>query len=647
MKFQLVFVILAVSAVLSLLTPNRTWKKIFTISGVVSASLVGLFLVLPILGSGVPWEVSLSSSIPWLNLAWGVDSLSAFFLVAIFGLSAIIAVSSWSYSASPFFPVLVGSMAAVVMARDGFLFLICWEVMSLSSFFLVTTEHEIREVRTAGWIYLIATHLATAFLMAFFVLLYKETGSFLFVSFQNLGPIPPVLAGTLFIFAVIGFGTKAGIFPFHVWLPHAHPAAPSPVSAIMSGVMIKTGIYGILRMLTFFPNPPLWWGGILIILGMLSAFMGILNGAAERDYKRLLAYSSVENIGIMVTGLGLALIGITLHEPSLTFLGLGGALLHLWNHALFKGALFLAAGQVLHATHSRMMEDLGGLYRKMPFMGTLILILAMALAGLPPLNGFMSEILIYVGLFHGVQYTTGFPLFVIVAALLAMAFAGGLTVLAFGKLFGIIFLGEPRKELKTTPEHFSTTLAACLLLTILCSAMVFYAGKIWPMIQSIVIQIAPASTPLVGDEPQQLLSGLSALFLFFIGAILLAWIVHLLFRDKKPKKVLTWDCAYAAPSPRMQYTSSSFVQPLVVFFSPLLRPFSGFKKITDFFPKEVPFAQEKRDLSEDQIFRPLFKWVEAGLTQIRNLQQGRVQEYLSLIFVALLALLLWEVWFGI
>ena len=298
-----------------------------------------------------------------------------------------------------FFNGLAASMAMVAVAANGVLFLICWEVMALCSFFLVTFESEEESVQRAGWTYLVATHIGTAFLLVLFLMLGRQAGggSLDFDTFLAARGHMGAAADVLFLLALVGFGAKAGFVPFHIWLPEAHPAAPSPVSAVMSGVMLKTGIYGILRTLTFLGAPHLWWGWLLIATGLVSGIFGVLMALAQHDLKRLLAYHSVENIGIIALGLGLGVLGVAWRLPALAVLGFAGGLLHVVNHALFKGLLFMGAGSVQHATGTREIDLLGGLIKRMPWTGRTFLIGAVAICGLPPLNGFVSELLIYTG----------------------------------------------------------------------------------------------------------------------------------------------------------------------------------------------------------------------------------------------------------
>jgi hydrogenase-4 component B len=336
-----------------------------------------------------PW------SMPGGSFSVALDPVSGLFLVPTLFLSALAAVYGTGYL-KPFgatralggawfcFDLLVVSMALVMVAKNGVLFLVAWEVMALASFFLVTFDHETTSARDAGWTYLIATHLGTAFLLAMFVLLGGATGSLDFDGFERVAGLAPELVGPLFLLAVIGFGTKAGFIPLHVWLPEAHPAAPSHVSAVMSGVMIKTGIYGLVRLLILLGPPPVWWGWLLIGIGVTSGVLGVLLALAQHDLKRLLAYHSVENIGIITLGLGLGTLGVASGMPALAVLGFGGGLLHVVNHALFKGLLFLGAGAVLHGAGTGEIDHLGGLQRRMPWTGACFLVGAAAISGLPP-----------------------------------------------------------------------------------------------------------------------------------------------------------------------------------------------------------------------------------------------------------------------
>ncbi len=654
--FEIGLGILLGSAALTFLIKNPWLRKALSCAGVFAGSSLGFAGSVLALVHGTNTVITLGSPLPSLTLALGVDMLSAFFLVAIFGLSLLIGLYAWGYlqgqpqllASLPFFPLLVAFMALVVMARDGFFFLIAWEIMSLASFFLVTAEDEHREARQAGWIYLIATHLATAFLMAFFVLLSQVHGSLSFEAFASVGSFPPFLANVLFLFMLVGFGTKAGIFPFHVWLPRAHPAAPSYISALMSGAMIKTGIYGILRALTFLPAAPLWWGETLIALGILSALLGILYALPQQDIKRLLAYSSVENIGIIVAGIGLGVIGQSLHSPLIQVLGFAGALLHVWNHAIFKGLLFLGAGSIVRATHTRNLERMGGLIKRMPVTGAAFFMGAAAICGLPPLNGFVSEWLLYLGLFRGARSLSGPPLLWATAALVAIAAAGALAIACFGKVFGVMFLGNPRaEELRQSRQATLWEKFPMAVLASLCMTMGIAFPRLWTMLQSMVTGNT-ISTDSASDEIVRALTSVSNISAAFLALILIGWLLRSLsLRRRAKRQTVTWDCGYASPSARMQYTGSSFVEPLVAFFKPVLKPQERLDLQQEYFPPQGRWDEHVEDLAERSFLRPLVERISKLFSFLRSFQGVRVQYYLALIFVALIGLLLWEVFVGI
>ena len=520
------------------------------------------------------------------------------------------------------------------------LFLFAWETMTLSSYFLVTFEHEQDTVRQAGWTYLVASHLGTAFLLAMFVLLGRAGGSLDFDHFSSAN------AGALFVLALVGFGTKAGFMPLHVWLPEAHPAAPSHVSALMSGVMIKMGIYGLLRTLTYLGPPPIWWGRVLIAIGLTSGVLGVLFALAQHDLKRLLAYHSVENIGIIALGLGIGLLGVSNHSPVLAVLGFGGALLHVLNHALFKGLLFLGAGSVLHGASTLEIDHLGGLAKRMPWTATTFLVGAVAISGLPPLNGFVSEFLIYLGALNGVTLHAGVavPLLVTIAAL---ALIGGLAAACFTKAFGVVFLGQPRAEHAAQAQESGAAMrwpmvllaAACVLIG-LCAPLALrpLPGVIHLLSglpsQAITEQLAGAAHPL------RFLIAASAALLVLIAA--LAWLRRRLLAGRTVDQSVTWDCGYAQPTPRMQYTASSFAQPLMTLFAPLLRTRRKLAAPEGYFPHAASLTTATPDVARTALYEPVFSGVGWVLARLRWLQHGRIQLYVLYIALTLLVLLLWK-----
>lgn len=600
----------------------------------------------------LPW------SVPFGNFTIALDGLSAFFLIAIFSLCGLSAIYGSEYllayrgrkSLGPpwfFFNVLVASMALVVIAQNAILFLMAWEIMALSSFFLVTFEHEDEGVVRAGWTYLVATHLGTAFLLAMFVLLGGTSGSMDFASFGGSGQLAPARASLLFLLAIIGFGTKAGFMPFHVWLPEAHPAAPSHVSAVMSGVMIKTGIYGLLRTLTFLGPPPAWWGWLLIGIGLISGVLGVLFALAQHDLKRLLAYHSVENIGIIALGLGTGMLGLSLHSTSMVVLGFGGGLLHVLNHACFKGLLFLGAGAVLHGTGSREIDRLGGLLKRMPWTGWTFLVGAAAICGLPPLNGFVSELLVYLGALEGIRSATIKHISFLVGVVAGLALIGGLAMACFAKAFGVVFLGEPRSE-AAADGHECGWLMRLPMLALAGGCITI--GLLGPFVVS---ALAPAIAVVAGlpegtvrttiVEPCGILAAVTgisiALLVLTVGLMIVR---RRLLAGRVVSSAVTWDCGYARPAASMQYTASSFAQPLMLFFQSFLRTHTTLTAPVEYFPASASIATHTDDVCREKLYGPMFRGIAWGLSKLRWLQHGRVQIYVLYIALTLLALLVWE-----
>lgn len=628
---------------------RATW---FGAGGVIAGAFLGAVPAVRTLLGYQPDSLRLAWGLPFGSFSVGLDPLSAWFVLPVLGLCGLAGLYGTQYLQSAFgrmrlalswffFDLLAGSMLLVLIARDGLLFLVAWEVMSLASYFLVTMDDEDESVRRAGWTYLVATHLGTAFLMFFFILLGRQCSGFDLVSPVALsGP----MASGAFLLALVGFGTKAGLVPMHVWLPEAHPAAPSHVSAVMSGVMIKTGIYGLMRAISVLGAPPAWWGWCLLVLGILSGLGGVLFALAQRDLKRLLAYSSVDNIGIMVMGLGLGLLGRSYGLPLVSFLGFGGALLHVFNHALFKGLLFLGAGSVLHAEGTRDMEHMGGLLQRMPWTGACFLIGCVAICGLPPLNGFVSEFLIYLAGFHAVvQGHADWG----AAAIAALALIGGLAVVCFTKAFGVVFLGEPRGARAAEAHEAGWAMRASMLVL---AAGCAWAGLAGP---GLLYLAGGALFRLTGMSVVDIMSGLDATMmplawasaagagLLLIGVLIVslrAW----LFTRRKAGCAVTWDCGYFAPTARMQYTAASFTQPVTGLFSAFLRPHEHAQGVEGYFPAHATYASETPDIFRERVFRPAFAGVFRAALKMRWVQLGRIQVYILYIALTLLILLAWK-----
>lgn len=655
--FAVAILLLGAMAVLVLGRPDRNVSWLGA-GSVVIASVLGCVPVIQVLSGGSIEAVRAPWSVPFGEFFLELDPLTAWFLFPTLLLSALSAIYGVGYlrvwqgrrSLGPvwfFYCLLVLGMMLVLLARNAVLFLIAWELMALASFFLVTFEHERESVREAGWIYFVATHLGTAFLLSFFLLLGRETNSMDFTVWAEKGVPAQGLASILFLLAVIGFGTKAGFMPLHVWLPEAHPAAPSHVSALMSGVMIKTGIYGLLRALTFLGAPPMWWGWGLIAIGLSSGVLGVLFALAQHDLKRLLAYHSVENIGIITLGLGAGLLGVSTGSPALIVLGFGGGLLHVVNHALFKGLLFLGAGAVLHGTGTREIDHLGGLLKRMPWTAATFLIGAVAISGLPPLNGFVSEFLIFLGAFKGgvsAGGTIAVPLFALVAGL---ALIGGLAAACFTKAFGIVFLGEPRSEHVSHAHEADWTMRLpMLLLAAGCVLIGLFAPVVVGSLKTVLESITRLQPAVVNGNLAAATSPLSfvvlgtVIFLALLTALVL--LRRGLLAHRRVEADVTWGCGYAQPTSRMQYTASSFAQPLTDLFGPLLGTKKKISPPHGLFPAEAALKTTTPDISSEEMYRPVFGRINEWLSQLRWVQHGKVQLYVLYIAVTLIVLLVWE-----
>ncbi len=627
------------------------WATGVGAAGAVAGCALGLWPSVAALSSG-ELQARWTWTPPYGDLLIGLDRLSAFFLVPLFALAAVAAVYGRAYllsgkrrSLGPpalFFNLLVASMALVVLARDAIVLVLGWEAIGLTSFLLVTFEHEEAGVRRAGWIYLVASQLGAAAFIALLVLLIRQAGGTDFSSFHRMAPPGPWLAAGLAALAVVACGVKAGFVPLHVWLPEAHAAAPSHISAMMSGASIKIGLYGLLRVLTFLPPAP-WWGPALILIGFAGAAFGISQALAQRDLKRALAYSSIENMGLIVIGLGIAFWGTALGAPAVAALGALAAGFHLWSHVLMKGLLFLCSGSVLHGAGTRDLEALGGLAKRMPVTGLLLMLGAVAIAGLPPLNGFVGEWLLLRGLFAGALARGGAPGIAALLAVGALAFVGALAALCFVRLVGIALLGNARTEAAARAHESSAgILVPMLLLGAGCAALSLrpsialrpvaaFAGQLFgAQVGAGVEALAPSLTTLGA------VSAAIALALAALGAALAA-------RVRRPAAApITWDCGYAAPTARMQYTASSFAQIATAELLPRgLGPRATEHRPRGLFPAPAAFRTEDADPLTLRWYEPFFtRWADrfAGL---RWLQQGVLHAYLFYILLVVVAALAW------
>jgi hydrogenase-4 component B len=633
---------------------------------------VALLLTGAALGLAASLAGAWQSPAPALSMAWPLpggsfvvelDGLAALFLLPallILGAGGVYGLGYFPQARHGaaagrlrlFYGILGAAIALLPVSRNSLLFLVVWEVMALGGFLLILTEQKEEEARRAAYVYLAATHTGTLALFAMFILLAGNGGSFDFPQAATLNG-STMQAGTIFLLALFGFGLKAGVMPLHIWLPGAHAAAPSHVSALMSGVMIKMGIYGLVRVTGFYTGQPAWWGGAILVLGVVSAVMGVVFALAQHDIKRLLAYHSVENIGIILIGLGCALLGKTFHSPALVVLGLAGALLHVVNHGLFKSLLFLGAGSVIQATGTREIDRYGGLLRAMPRTAFFFLGGAVAICGLPPLNGFVSEWFIYLGLLHSQAEGAAFPLSLTVLAVPALAMTGALAVACFVKVFGVTFLGTARRPFPVPPgEAEGSMLLPMAVLFSGCLLIGLAPWTIVPLLQrAVAAWMGTASAPLFpAASPEGLLIGSLApvYWLSLCGFLLLAFSVGFFLRQRsfpeagREKRPATWGCGYREGTPRMQYTAVSFAEMLVGLFRwGLWSDITGGRAI-GFFPTAASLVSRTPDLILDRLVHPLCRTLSRAAFATRAfLHQGWIGVYLLYTALTLCLLLLW------
>ena len=618
-------------------------------------SLLGLEAAISVLLAGRPYSISWNWPMPGGGLHVEIDVLSAFFLLPVFGVSALTALYGRSYLANAepgaasswlHLNLLTAAMALVVVARDGLLFLLAWEIMALAPFFLVIFDDRRESTRHAAWIYLAATHLGTTFLLVMFVLLANLAGTSDFGGYSAVLRGNSALGSAVFVLALIGFGSKAGIVPAHVWLPEAHPAAPSHASALMSGAMIKVGIYGLVRMLTLLGMPRPWWGWALLAAGATSGVLGVLYALAQHDLKRLLAYHSVENIGIILIGIGIGVLGLAYGHPALVALGFAAGLLHVVNHSIFKGLLFLGAGSVQHAAHTVELEELGGLLRRMPWTGACFLIGSAAIVGLPPLNGFISEFLLIYSGYAGLLL----PATVIAAAglvtLVAMGLISGLAAACFAKAFGTVFLGAPRSgEAEHAHESAPPMLGSMVLLAVLCIAI----GLAGPFVVRGLTGVVAAASGLPSTEIGAALDPASgslaiatALFAVLVVLSALLWMMRgWRLARAGVRRAPVWGCGFRRPTVRMQYTASSFAQPLVTQFRLLIANREAVVAPEGYFPAAASYASDSGDPFLRLLFVPTFRWFRGVASRLNVIQHGHIHIYVLYVAATLIALLAW------
>ena len=615
---------------------------------IAAGCLLGLFDALSVL---LHSDVAATYSLPWLHifmLSFQMDSMSAFFLVPIFIISPLAVLYSFHYMEKPeqsartainyfFNAILIVSMALVASADNIPTFALAWEIMSISSYFLVVHDYQNKDTRQAGYLYFIFAQGGAMFLFAAFALIYSYTGSFAFTGFAA---IPDTVKLMVFVLAFIGFGSKAGIFPLHIWLPYAHPAAPSHISAIMSGVMIKMGIYGIIRMYALLAVPSMIFAQIVLIAGMVTGVLGVVYALGNQDVKKLLAYSSVENIGIILIGLGVGMLGVATGTQAMAFFGFAGAFMHVFNHSLFKSLLFMGAGAVLHKAKTRSIDQLGGLLKRMPVTGRTFLVGSLAISGLPPFSGFIGEFLIYYGSFQGIHLQrTSFILSAL--AIISLAVIGGLATACFSKVVGLAFLGEPRtdKAAQASEVGFSMKLTmiflagACLLIGVLPEPFVRMAFK--------GIGDLPLVTGYNPDTFIDILRNIAKTAALFIALFLAVSILRkLLYWRKEVSAGPTWGCGFTRPTVRMQYTGTSYAASMIDFYRPFVPVKTFYSGIRKIFPGQTIYHTEVIDVAENKIHEMIIKPFFHLLQMLRWIQHGNIHLYIAYIVAAIIVMLL-------
>jgi hydrogenase-4 component B len=624
-------------------------------------SMVGLSAGLEhlIAGTEPAQTATLPLGLPWLGANFRLDMLSAFFLLVVnlgAGTASLYALGygrheSERHRVLPFYPAFLAAMNLVVLADDAFTFLVSWEFMSLVSWALVIAHHHDRENVRAGYVYLLMASFGTIALLLAFGLLAGPEGSYAFEHLRSNAP-SDVIAAAVLALALIGTGSKAGLVPLHVWLPLAHPAAPSHVSALMSGVMTKVAIYAFVRIVFSFLGPPQWWWALpVLIAGSASAVLGVLYALNQADLKKLLAYSTIDNIGIIFVGLGLALAFQANGLGAAAALAMTAALLHVFNHALFKSLLFFAAGSVLGATGERDLERLGGLIHTMPVTAFLFLAGSVAICALPPINGFVSEWLTFQAVIISPELPQWGLRFLVPAVGALLALAAALTAACFVKAFGFAFLGRPRSEAaKNATETDAFSLAAMFCLAALCAFAGILPGFVIDRLAPVTQLMLDSRLPVQADVPwlsiipisqsRSSYNGLLVFIFILISSLGAIEVIHR-FASRKVRRAPAWDCGFPDPRPVTQYSAGSFVQPLRRVYGTLI--FLAREKVHMPPPGDTApatFSVDIQDLAWRLIYTPIVGAVEYTAERLNYLQFLTIRRYLALVFSALIFLLI-------
>ncbi len=630
----------------------------------VVASVFGIIFSFSVIFGDV-FNLTLQGS--FLKFGFFVDRLAAFFIFVISIAAFAVSIYSTGYVREYFGKKNIGylgflyntfilSMILVVTASNAVMFMIVWELMSVISYFLVVYEHENPETRKAGFIYIVITHIGTGFILLSFLILGGSGRNFGFETFSAAGAaLPPVLRDMVFLFSLIGFGTKAGIVPLHIWLPYAHPAAPSNISALMSGVMIKTAIYMLIRVsFDFLGANVMWWGILLLIIASASALLGVMYALMEHDMKRLLAYHSVENIGIILIGVGVAMIFMSSGQPELAAFGLIAGLYHLINHAVFKSLLFMGAGSLIYSAHTKNIEEMGGLIKRMPYTALFFLIGSVSISALPPFNGFVSEWLTFHAQLLSINLNDNIIKIIVLSSGAALALTGALAAACFVKAFGISFLALPRSnQAEHAREVPRSMLFGMAVLSLLCIALGVFPMYFMPVLDAI-------TSPLVGTSILSKVGFDLSLTAFRSGSISTMWLFLLLFvllplplilalavgRRTTFIKYETWGCGQPISTSRNEYTATAFSKPIRIWLGNIYRPRREIQitySVSPFVKESIKFESQIEQIFERYIYAPLAGTVLAVSRAFRVVQAGSIHAYLAYIFAILLILMIFVI----
>ncbi len=663
-----IFTFFSLGATLGLFARGHKYHSYLTYVSSSFASILTITLSLAVISSE-PIHLTFFNIQHLFDFEIFIDGVSAFFLLIIGLISFAVSIYSLSYSKKfddkknnsalgMLFNVFIISMILVVISNNVFFFLIFWELMSLASFFLVIYEHENKNNLKSGLTYLVMTHLGTGFIFASFILMYTQTGSFSFDSFRDVTIIPQHVKDIAFVLAFVGFGTKAGMVPLHTWLPKAHPSAPSNVSALMSAVMLKIAIYGIVRCIFDFnaigSSPDyVWLGMTMIIIGSISALVGILYALVENDIKRALAFSSIENVGIIFIGLGLSIVFAAFHLQALSVLAFIASMFHVLNHSIFKGLLFMTAGSIHYSTHTKNIEELGGLIKKMPLTAMMFLIGSIAIVGLPPLNGFISEWLTLQSLLAVFQIPSNILQVSLAFAILAFSLTIGLAGATFVRLFGITFLSKGRSTKAVNAVEVPKFMligkailaSSCILLGLLpfIGMNLIVTAFNLPYIPSNPFETISITNTADSNYASIMMPGvLVILASVFVGVFVF---VRIIGGKTKTIKYGTWDCGFGNLSEKTQYTATSLAEPIRRIFGVFYKPHNDID--TDFYTKENLYLKKSihvfsttKNVFDEKLYGKTISGSLFVLNKIRKIQSGKVNAYILYIMIALIALLL-------